>query len=56
MLLEEKLVITKQDKASKDTFFLIDIIFQSIIGLKISHLKTKNVTQGGGGGSEKCQK
>jgi hypothetical protein len=27
MLLEEKLVITKQDTASKDTFFLINLIF-----------------------------
>jgi hypothetical protein len=34
MLLEEKLVVTKQDTASKDTFFLIDLIFQSNIGLK----------------------
>jgi hypothetical protein len=49
MLLGEKLVVTKKDTASKDTFFLIDLIFQSNIGLKISHLKMKNVTQGGGG-------
>jgi hypothetical protein len=46
MFLEEKLVVTKQDTASKDTFFLID---QSNIGLKISHQKMKNVTRGGGG-------
>ncbi len=38
MLLEEKLVVTKQDIASKDTFFWIDLIFQSNIGLKISHV------------------
>ncbi len=44
MLLEEKLVITKQDAASKDTFFFINLIFQSNIGLKISHQKMKNVT------------
>jgi hypothetical protein len=49
MFLEEKLVVTKQDTASKDTFFLIDLIFQSSIGFKISHLKINNVTQGGGG-------
>ncbi len=53
MLLEEKLVVTKQDTASKDTFFLIDLIFQSNIGLKISHQKMKNVTRVW---SEKCQK
>jgi hypothetical protein len=29
MLLEEKLVVTKQDTAPKDTFFLINLIFQS---------------------------
>jgi hypothetical protein len=50
MLLEEKLVVTKQDTASKDTFFLINLIFQSNIGLKISHQKMKNVTRGGGEG------
>jgi hypothetical protein len=55
MLLEEKLVVTKQDTASKETFFLTDLIVQSNIGLKISHQKVKNVTRGGGG-SEKCQK
>jgi hypothetical protein len=46
MLLGEKLVVTKQDTASKDTFFLINLIFQSNIGLKISHQKMKNVTRG----------
>ncbi len=44
MLLEEKLVVKKQDTALKDTFFSIDLIFQSNIGLKISHQKMKNVT------------
>jgi hypothetical protein len=51
MLLEEKLVVTKHETASKDTFFLIDLIFQSNIGLKINHQKMKNVTPGGGGGT-----
>jgi hypothetical protein len=50
MFLEEKLVVTKQDTASKDTFFLIDLIYQSNIGLKTSHQKMKNVTRGGGRG------
>ncbi len=49
MLLEGILVVTKQDTASKDTFFLINLIFQSILRLKISHKKMKNVTRGGGG-------
>jgi hypothetical protein len=49
MLLEGNLFHTKQDKAPKETFFLINLIFQSNLGLKISHLKLKNVTQGGGG-------
>ncbi len=55
MLLEEKLVVTKQDTASKDAFFLINLIFQSNIGLKISHQKNEECHTGGGG-SEKCQK
>jgi hypothetical protein len=54
MLLEEKLFDRKQDKASKDALFLIHLIFQSNLSLKISHQKLKNVTRGGG--SEKCQK
>ncbi len=37
MFLEEKLDVTKQDTASKDTFFMINLIFQSNIGLIISH-------------------
>jgi hypothetical protein len=49
MLLEEKLNVTKQDTTSKDTFFSIDLIFQSNIGLKICHQKMKNVTREGGG-------
>jgi hypothetical protein len=56
MLLEEKLFITKQDKASKDTFFLIRLIFQSNLSLKISRQKLKNVTPGGGGGKKKAKK
>ncbi len=47
MLFEEKIVVTKQDTAPKDAFFLTYIIFQSNIGLKISHQKIKNVTRGG---------
>jgi hypothetical protein len=47
MLLDEKLVVTKQDTALKYTFFLFDLIFQSNIGLKISHQHMKNVTRGG---------
>jgi hypothetical protein len=39
MPLEEKLFITKQDKASKDTFFLIHLSLQSNLSLKISHQK-----------------
>ncbi len=49
MLSEGKFFITKQDKASKDTFFLLHFIFQSNLSLEISHQKLKNVTQGGGG-------
>jgi hypothetical protein len=44
MCLEVKLFVKKQDKASKDTYFLIHLIFQSNLGLKISHQKMKNVT------------
>jgi len=36
ILLEGKLFVTKQDKALKDTFFLIQLIFQSNLKLKIS--------------------
>ena len=56
MLLEEKLVVTKQDTASKDTFFLIDLIYQSNIGLKTSNQKMKNVTRGWGGGQKRAKK
>jgi hypothetical protein len=48
MLLEGNFFITKQDKASKDIFLLLPLIFQSNFGLKISHQKSKNVPQGGG--------
>jgi hypothetical protein len=50
MLLEGNFFLTKQDKASKDTFLQLHLIFQSNLSLKISHQKLKNVTQGGGGG------
>jgi hypothetical protein len=57
MLLEENFVVTKQDTASKDTLFFIDLIFKSNIVLKISYQKIKNVTQGGwGGGGKKSAK
>ncbi len=56
MLLEEKLLITKQDKTSKDTFFLTHLIFQSNLSLKISHQKFKNVTQGGRGEQKSAKK
>ncbi len=54
MLLEEKLVVTKQDTASKETFFSTDLMFQSNIGLKISHQKMKNVTWGVRNVPKKC--
>jgi hypothetical protein len=41
ILLEGNLFVTKQDKASKDTFFLIHLIFQNSLGLKISQQKLK---------------
>ncbi len=50
MLLKGEFFITKQDKASKDTFFQLHLVFQCNLSLKISHQKLKNVTQGGGGG------
>jgi hypothetical protein len=34
-LLDVKNFVTGQDKASKDGFFLINLIFQSNLGLKI---------------------
>jgi hypothetical protein len=37
MLREEKLFVTGQDNASKDTFFLIHYVFQRNLGLKIAH-------------------
>jgi hypothetical protein len=49
LLLEGNIFVTKQDKASIGTLFWIYSIFQSNIGLKISHQKLKNVTQGRGG-------
>ncbi len=33
---EEKLFVTGQDNASKDTFFLIHLVFQRNLGLKIA--------------------
>ncbi len=43
-LFGSKTFVTKQVVASKDTFFLIHLIFQSKLGLQISHQKLKNVT------------
>jgi hypothetical protein len=56
MLLEVNFFVRMQDKASKETFFLIHFIFQSNLGLKISHQKFKNVTRGGGGGQKSAKK
>jgi hypothetical protein len=36
MLREEKLFVTGQDNALKDTFFLIHSVFQRNLGLKIA--------------------
>jgi hypothetical protein len=36
MLMEEKHFVTGQDNASKDTFFLIYLVFQKNLGLKIA--------------------
>jgi hypothetical protein len=47
MLLKEKLVVKKPDTASKETFFLTDLIFQCNMGQNQSS-KMKNVTRGGG--------
>jgi hypothetical protein len=49
MLLKGNFFFTKQDKASKDTFFLLHFIFQSNLSPKISHQKLKNITQGQAG-------
>jgi hypothetical protein len=54
MLLEVKLLVTMQDKTSKDTFCLIHFIFQSNLDLIISRQQMKNVTRGRGG--QKVQK
>ncbi len=48
--------LAKQDKASKDTFLQLLLIFQRNLSLKISHQKLKNVTQGGGGVRKKQKK
>jgi hypothetical protein len=36
MLREEKLFVTGQDNASKDTLFLINLVFQRNLGLKMA--------------------
>ncbi len=53
MILEGELFVTKQHKASKDTFFLIHLVFQSNSGLKInfhlSKIKKCHTREGRGG-------
>jgi hypothetical protein len=41
-----------QEKALKETFFLIHFIFQRNFGPKMSHQKLKKFTQGVGGGQK----
>jgi hypothetical protein len=53
MLLKGRVFVTKQDKASKDTFILIHLIFRSNLGLKINHQKIEKCHIGGRG-VEKC--
>jgi hypothetical protein len=48
MLLDVKLLVTGQDKASKDTFFLINLIIQSNFGLK-KVIENRKMSHGGGG-------
>jgi hypothetical protein len=50
MLLEVKLFVTMQDKASKETFFLVHIIFQSNLVTKIQSSKIEKCHTGEGGG------
>ncbi len=52
--MEEKLFITKQDKASKDTFFPIHLLFQR--KPKIQSSKIEKCHTGGGGGGRKMPK
>ncbi len=47
---ERKTFCHKQDKASKDTFFLIHLTFQSNLSLQISLQKLKNISDHRGGG------
>ncbi len=51
MLLDVKVFVTGQDKASKHTFFLINLIIQSNFGLK-KVIENRKMSHGGGG-SEK---
>jgi hypothetical protein len=46
-LFEGKLLVTNQHKASKDTFFLINLIFQSNSGLKKQSSKIEKCHMGG---------
>ncbi len=56
MLLEGKLFVTKQDKASKDTFLLILSIFQSYLGIVNRLSKIKNCHTDGDVGFKKVPK
>jgi hypothetical protein len=57
-IVEGKFLVTKQNKASKAFFFLLNLKFQSNLGLKISHQKIKKCHTGWGVevGLKKCQK
>jgi len=44
MLWKVKILVTGQEKGSKNTIFLIHLTFQIKLGLKISDLRKKNFT------------
>jgi hypothetical protein len=54
LILEGELFVTKQHKASKDTFSLIHLVFQSNSGPIFIY--QKHVTQGRGEGVERVPK
>ncbi len=56
MLLEEKLAVTKQDTASKDTFFLINLLFLKQYMPENQSSKNKECHTGEGGGVRKVPK
>ncbi len=49
VLLDMIIFVRQQDLASKDTFLLLHLTVQGKLGLKVSNLKQKSVTRGGGG-------